>query len=64
MSLMDMSSAPPMGGVKNHTVLECTRCGKMVLVPPGLILRIPANPEGDFCHETADGMSGKSYARG
>lgn len=53
-----------MGGVKNHTILTCPRCSKMTIVPPGLVLRIPANPNGDFCHETVNAQTGKVYTRG
>jgi hypothetical protein len=62
--LLDTGAPTPMGGVKETTVVRCPRCSKHVLIAPGLILRIPANPNGDFCHQTADPKTGRSYVNG
>jgi hypothetical protein len=65
MTMLDMGGSVPLGGVKNHTVMECPRCSKMVIIPPGLMLRLPNTPDGDFCHETIDNASPpKVYRRG
>lgn len=64
MTLMDMSGPVPVGGVQNATIIECPRCNKMVIIPAGLILRIPNTPDGDYCHVTVDGKTGKEFKRG
>lgn len=50
------------GGVQTATVVDCPRCGRMALIPPGLILRIPSG-EPPWCHETADPHTGATVKR-
>ena len=66
MSIMNMNtnSKMPLGGVKTQTVLTCPKCGKLVLVPPGLALRIPSRNAKGMCHETVDLHTGIIYRRG
>lgn len=51
------------GGVQTPTVVDCPRCGDKVIIPTGLILRLPAS-EPAWCHETADPETGATVRRG
>lgn len=52
-----------LGGVTVPTVIDCPRCGEKVIIPAGLVLRLPGN-EPPWCHETVDAKDGTVYRRG
>lgn len=54
----------PIGGVKNHTILECPRCQVPCIIPPGMILRIPGKTPRGYCHEIVNPTTGNIHKRG
>lgn len=58
-----MNDADRLGGVKVPTIVDCPRCASKVIIPPGLVLRVPGN-QPYWCHETVDPFTGVVYRRG